>query len=670
MNRATTSTFLLTILGLLSLSGCATTNVRAMRAYANEDPQLVVALDRLDDIGEVLRLLDEAVYDTPYSPGDAWVSELALDDERAAELMAEVRRRPPYDEPGFHVPVVRLYRIHLAEILHAQRTRNRVEEADYPSLMVALKELHEGPDIGTLWQVYQRQIDRLVEAEAEVDDLETAYNNVPVSEVPGVLAELRKARRVRRERSEELEATSLQLNAAVAALAETQLDRGQRNAIAKDALVAFGVVLRNDLEAVALIPFLVANIVRSATNIDQWAEAGTLLAGVKRRRTFSSLAKLGDLPEVAEGISTRVGRQLELAEQMTDVLSELTAKDVTETAGFALEESVVDQIVGITLDSFHAELDVDAEMLMFGSLGGQEGRRETEDDDGNVTSVTDLTGRTRRLVYDVSPIFMLGIHGSIGFDFIKLPNAAKLGGGYTTDRVFSRGGSIEQTSLGEQLGLSGVASDIFNIGLGVLGVDSSVKIATFDFGQATELEVDPFDDEDDGIAEDAEGDDRITDFQLKYTQIDVGYDIAFLVSEWARRWYIEQIWFGYRYFDYRLPRIVYEVGGSEDFKSFRRQSPSQFVPTTYHMGGAKLRFGPSGDPRVRLFGDLGFFFGAGPVSYYFCEDDDDPCTEAPDESDRAVFEGSLGGMNVIVGLGTHVRLTPRTWPVMVHAGLE
>ena len=81
MNRATTSTFLLTILGLLSLSGCATTNVRAMRAYANEDPQLVVALDRLDDIGEVLRLLDEAVYDTPYSPGDAWVSELALDDE-------------------------------------------------------------------------------------------------------------------------------------------------------------------------------------------------------------------------------------------------------------------------------------------------------------------------------------------------------------------------------------------------------------------------------------------------------------------------------------------------------------------------------------------------------------------------------------------------------------
>ena len=38
-----------------------------------------------------------------------------------------------------------------------------------------------------------------------------------------------------------------------------------------------------------------------------------------------------------------------------------------------------------------------------------------------------------------------------------------------------------------------------------------------------------------------DGNDEIADFSLGYTQIDVGYDIAFLFSESARKYYIEEV---------------------------------------------------------------------------------------------------------------------------------
>jgi hypothetical protein len=353
-------------------------------------------------------------------------------------------------------------------------------------------------------------------------------------------------------------------------------------------------------------------------------------------------------------------------------LTEVTTTELAETAGWELEESAVDQIVGIALDSFHVNLNIDAEMFFFSQVGGDESRTETEDSDGN-TTVKDLTGRTRRLEYGVQPIYMLGAELNAGFDWIKIPNAGSLKAGFSTDRVFSRGGNVsESNSLGEQLGLEGVASDIFDFGLGLLGVRTNVKIATFNFGTVTELEVDPITGDTGGTAEDADGDDKVADFALKYTQIDVGYDIAFLVSEWARKWYVEEIWLGYRYFDYRLPRILYELDGpaGED-RFFVRQSPSQFMNSRYHMGGFRFRMGPSGSPFFHPYGDLGLYFGWGPTSYYFCDEDIAPCEEAPeDDDDRDYFGGSAGAINLAFAFGARFRLTPKAWPFRAHAGLQ
>ncbi|RLB47116.1 MAG: hypothetical protein DRI90_26690, partial [Deltaproteobacteria bacterium] len=306
--------------------------------------------------------------------------------------------------------------------------------------------------------------------------------------------------------------------------------------------------------------------------------------------------------------------------------------------------------------------------FFFNQIGGDETRVETEDSEGN-TTVRDLTGRTRRLEYDVAPIAMLGIQLNAGLDWIKLPNVGSLKAGFATDRVFSSGGSIEtSSSLGNQLGLEGFASDIFDVGLGVLGVRSNVKVATFNFGIVRALEVDSADGDDLGTAEGADGNDVESNFQLQYTQIDVGYDIAFLVYQWAQRYYIEEFWIGYRYFDYRLPRVLYEMEGEDD-KYFVRQSPAQTMDSTYHMGGFRLRMGPGGSPRFHPYGDLGLYFGAGPTEYYFCEDDD-LCTEPPDERGRETYIGSIGAINLAFALGLRVRLTPKSWPLRAHLGLQ
>jgi len=663
--------FMLRLLALIVVLGvlpaCAPTNVRAIRAYAYEDPDFVVALDRLDDIAETLHMLDVVLTEIPYSPGDRWIDDLALTDERAEELTAMIRQRPPYDEEEFTVPVVRLYRFHLADVIReaSKIERDREEEADYPSLLAAMKDLTGGNDLADQWTSYQQAVAELRQVQQRYDEVVSQYTVQQLAS-PSPPNDLAEAADDKKGAEAKVQVALQRLSNSVAALKNVTLERSQRKAIASDALAAFSVVLRIDLEALALMPFAIANMVRSVGDAP-----ASLLTSLKKRRSFESLEQLRDLPRMAETIGHDLERQMSLAEGITDALTEVTATELAETAGWQLQESAVDQIVGIALDSFHVNLNVDAEMFIFSQIGGGESRRETQDSEGN-TSIKDLTGRTRRLEYQVAPIYMLGVRLNAGFDWIKLPNAATLKAGFSTDRVFSRGGTIESGSLGDQLGLKGVASDIFDFGLGVLGVDTNVKIATFNFGTVRELAVDPATGDTTG-----EVPGREADFALKYTQIDVGYDMTFLVSEWARKWYVEELWLGYRYFDYRLPRVLYELEGPQDNLSFVRQSPTQFMTNRYHMGGVKLRMGPSGSPFFHPYGDLGFFFGWGPTSYYFCDNDDTPqadedsyCGNPSNDGARQLFGGSAGAINLTFALGARFRLTPKTWPFRAHAGIQ
>ncbi len=67
MPRAWRALFLVFVLALASGCGAATQNVRAFRAYASEDPNLKVQIDRVEDIAVTLELVDRILSQTSYT---------------------------------------------------------------------------------------------------------------------------------------------------------------------------------------------------------------------------------------------------------------------------------------------------------------------------------------------------------------------------------------------------------------------------------------------------------------------------------------------------------------------------------------------------------------------------------------------------------------------------
>lgn len=73
-------------------------------------------------------MVDRLLTATPYSPGDTWVKHLALTDAEAERIRTKVKESPPYAAGNHQVPIVNLYRLHLAAVLAeaqaaAERTR-------------------------------------------------------------------------------------------------------------------------------------------------------------------------------------------------------------------------------------------------------------------------------------------------------------------------------------------------------------------------------------------------------------------------------------------------------------------------------------------------------------------------------------------------------------------
>lgn len=250
---------------------------------------------------------------------------------------------------------------------------------------------------------------------------------------------------------------------------------------------------------------------------------------------------------------------------------------------------------------------------------------------------------------------MIGGRVIVAFDWLHMANAASLNGGFNTDRLFSTNGSISSSgSLGNQLGLEGFVSDVFDIGVGLLGVRTRLKNATFTAGEVREISVSPLSGQDVGVT-------RKAPLQLSYTQLDIGYDIAFLMPEFSGKYWIEELLVGFRYMNYQLPRILYELRdtappGSENQNfTFDRESTPQTLSSKYFMGGGTFRFGQGEGRTVSLFGDLGVYGGAGPTAYYFLED-----TKAPDvEGNRTQQRPTSLVLDISAGLGGRIRLTPR-----------
>jgi hypothetical protein len=627
-------------LATTTLVGClpATFNVRAARAFSNEEADPAIVLDRTEDLIAVRADLEKILTATPYSPGDAWVKALELDGAEADTLRAGVEVAPPYLGGDFEVPIVKLYRLHIERVAK-QAEAPRLKAARYPSLLDAVAELAPGAGaIKAQWELFNKAaLARISAATAEQHLRATLeQRGVPVApraaDPPALVAAMRTLAVT--ERAEEAAKTALL--ASIDALAKADLQQPERALVAKDALDTVSVALRVEMESRALLPTVVVQSAHAVQN------AGRDLAPANAPGTsIEATLGLADLPARTEAIERRGQEELPVLEKLTDTLALKVGVDREKTAGFALRESIVDQIVGVQLDSITAHAKLDGEMMFFHQLGT------------NGTS-GDYTGRTHRLEYSVKPVTMVGGRVIVAFDWLHMQNAASLNGGFNTDRLFSSNGNIQSSgSLGNQIGLKGFVSDVFDIGVGLLGVRTRLKNATFTAGEVREIGVSPSG-QDTGVIGRAP-------LQLSYTQLDVGYDISFLMPETAGKYWIEELLVGFRYMNYRLPRVLYELrdtapatSDSQNF-AFDRESPAQKLSSKYFMGGGTFRFSQGEGRTVSLFGDLGLYGGAGPTSYYFLKD-----VAAPDvAANRAEQSPTALVFDVSAGLGAHVRLTPR-----------
>jgi hypothetical protein len=345
------------------------------------------------------------------------------------------------------------------------------------------------------------------------------------------------------------------------------------------------------------------------------------------------------MPSYVVGIKNALNRQAEVLDKMTSSLSKALNTDLDKSPGFELSESVVDQIVGITLDSFRVDVKAGGSATIFSSIG--------EADRGKNV---DFRGRKFKLDYRVDPIILASARLDVVLDWIRLPGAANLGFGYSTDRVWKSGGEVTSTSLTQQLGIDGIASDVIDAGLGLLGIRTSVVVSRFTAGEVRQVQ-----------ATNIESAISSAPLKLKMTQIDVGYDLLWLIENERIKANMEQLVVGARYYSYTLPRIVYELedtgtNGKEHF-TFRRETPVQPVDSTFYMGAIDARFGQGDAPRFSPYLDLGFAIGGGPTSFYFTPD---PLlgTGPHDNAREAAF-----GMNGVGALGIRWRLLPRGWRV-------
>lgn len=606
--------------------GVLTRNVRAERAFANEDPELVVVLDRQDDCEQSLKLSGRLLTETPYAFGDPWPAKISLDQKTADSIRDDVKKEAPYSAGEHEIPVLSLYRAHVERMLH---TWSEVR-ARPPAYVSVLDAVGAGiPEAQRLKESYRALSGALLSRYETQTALQTAIKK----EGQGSKAAQELQTKLRGLEGEIAKAKG-DMQAGVKALAEapkpaTSEALNQLYDMVRVASVAYRLIRE-------------ANLLWSSVS----SQADELYYGAERdlfnKKPESELFRLYTVSARAEAAIAYSDAMAETAELLLETLSGKLGMDIYDTPGLALREGLIEQAALINVDATHARLRGDSELLMFNQLGA------------GGANHPGYIGMTKRLAYDVDPVVLLGARLIATYDFLYVKNAARINAGFATDRLFGAGGDIQNSpSLGEQLGLTGFASDVFDIGMDIVGLRTKWKSATFTSGNVREMSVDRVTGLDTGEL-------RRAPLQLHFTQLDVGYNVETWLPKFEGKYWLEDLLVGFRYMNYQLPRILYELSDADLSPDvtryvYERESPAQTLASKLYMGGLALRFG-QGERRVfSLFGDAGAYVGAGPASFYFLKNPGQGDVEANREQlapTVLVFNGSAG-------LGLRIRLTPR-----------
>lgn len=597
--------------------GPATYNVPAARAFANEDADLGVVADRAADLTAVPPVVETLLLATPYTPGDRWTAMLRLDDDGADKLRERFESKPPYD--GDHeVPLAKLYRVQLEQALAQAKNDRAGKPAKYPSVLDALATLDPAArDLPARFRA-------LVEAQRQVVDQQRRVRWFEGISMQRRLA-AREANDLRDAQSKlgaaQQQAASAQqdLDKIAAALSAVADERDESGTVAKDGLEGVAFALRLEIEALAVAPYLV----RQAKRVQRSEGRG--------REHVAPVEDARDLMDVERAF---LGK-------LADALVRPAGRALVDTGGFAMHENPIAQAARVNFDSTHIHIKGDSRLLIYNQLKNTDSH----------------AGRTRRLAYSVDPVFMVGGKIIAAYDFLHVKNAASVNAGFTTNRLFGGGGDLENKgSLGTLLGLDGLASDFFDIGMDLMGVHTNVVLARFTSGEVSEVAVDAKTGADLFVVERAP-------FQLSYQQIDVGFDFTILAPELAEDLYVEGFLVGFKYLNYQLPRILYETRERtpEEGKGYvlSRQTPPQSVSTQMYMGGLALRMGQGDWPRVSFFGELGVYGGVGPADWYY--------TQSPEArgGTRTPAHATMLGFDAEAALGVRFRLTKQRRPRVV-----
>lgn len=669
LNRNRWSIFVALVCTLLVGCAGATRNVRAFRAHSREPSDLRVASDRIDDLEASLDLVDRMLTRTPYRPGAPWIEQLPLNKGRADKLRAELRRKPPYDNYDFEVPVLKLWRVHVERVLEeapapasgsgssaakAEQTgalptaapalakqpaddeivleedpedtgerpaapppdaagsadgEDESEEAPESageasdSILAALAEL--SPDAASLrkkWKAYQKKQVALIEAVREEEEIERKATEGKPPQFVREKSEEEKAAEAKVDAAEDAaDAAGDELVQSVASLQIQGLNAKQQQ-IAKDALTVVSVATRIELEALAMVPIVAVQAARGLPKPDP----------NRPNETVEVSDDLASIPARVGAIEAKMSRQVKVLVALNDALAVTLRVDPDNAPGFQMKDSAVDEIAGVTLDSLRINVSAGFDALYYSQV-------QSEEQSSSENRTVDYTGRQAKLEYDVEPIILARAGLSADLDWIQLPDAVGLDFGYATDRVFKSGGEVENTSLARQLGATGVASEALSLGLAVLGVKTSVRIATFTTGEVRYVDVS------------AATPTTVFRSPLTFSQtrVDVGYDISFLMGEDAGKYYIEELTIGGRYLDYELPRILYELEDTDPSPErenlrYLRESPPQNIRSKYYLGGINARAGFGDDSVFSPYLALSLYFGGGPTEYYFIRGIDQP----------------------------------------------
>lgn len=396
-----------------------------------------------------------------------------------------------------------------------------------------------------------------------------------------------------------------------------QLAATEQGRIVEDALVTTSVAIRLTSEAMALATVIV---LESAS-----------LAGPSSSRWLTGAPDTAHLaaalPDRARSIYGRLESDLHGLRELFDQLSRQHVR-LADMPAFHFKEGLVDDVVGVALDSVHLDVQGGGEALFYNAMADDEKSTNRE-------GTFDYTGRLTKLRYETKPIVLASAQMKLKVDWPNWAEALGLNLGYRTSRVYKSGGDIESGSFADELGVKSRFSDALDAALGVAGVKASVRIAHFTQGTVHDILV-------------ADGSELAqAPFTFDFKQVDLSYD--FLPKRGGA---FQSLAIGFRYFDYTLPRILYELvnstpGADSSAYVYSRETPPQRMRTRYYMGTLEMRFERPVTAHLTPYLNIDIGVGYGPTQYYFLKD-----IQAPDdENNRDHTESNSVGLGTFGMLG-------------------